>query len=600
MNERAKQLTATPSRNGQAPSNKPKQEKHHRKSSSAVAAPHRKNPAPLYLTQDPVDQCLDKYGIRTVNLRPNVDALTDPVTTKPIAAGPEYQAHLRDQQHQHLRRMIDRIVRKYPDRPLVMLVQPSLLSEQPQAGELVMMHEEIRRQAQVVADGTGRSVHVIELWGLLRDDEGNATVYCDTGSLRQWIDDVPAKLRSIPARLRRLLRQQALHRVSTVTARVAQDNWERGLTAAELLDSSDEPEYLIDGVLVKGQLLMLVGPVKSAKTSIAVDIIVSLATGTRLLNYPRFQTHGRHRVGLFSGEGGRSILRSVYRRVSKSKGFRDARGLSISWHIGLPQLSDLMQLATLGRIIREERLAVVIIDPLYLCLLSGDAPIDPSDMWKMGPLLARVRDTIVSAGATPILCHHSTKAARASREPPELEQTAWAGFGEFAEQWLQIGLRARYDDVLGAHRLWMCCGGRAGHFGTYAVDITEGSQGDPGGRNWKPKVLPASEEFARRATEAATKKLSKQQKEDRDRMPALIAALQRAGGRATQNELTRHQGISPEVAKRVLHLMEREGQVRPVMTTSTSGRGKGTTCQGWELTDDQNEDDEEENEAENE
>jgi hypothetical protein len=569
-----------------APRNPAKRDEQRGKLSNAATAPQHKHTNPLYITQDVADRrILRKYGMQAISMRPDIDALIDPVTTRSIAEGPEYEAHLRERQNQRLQTVIQRIKSKFSDRPLVMLVQSSPFNLSSQAGEMVTTDEYIQRQAQLVANGTGQTLNVMELGGLTRDDAGGVTIYSDEGSLQRWIDELPAKLRRNPAKLRRVLRSQGLHRVHTAIARVGGDDWTRGLSAAELIDSDDEVEYLIEGVLAKGQLMMLVGPVKSAKTSILIDMGVSLASGTAMLDYQEFRTHGPLRVGLWSGEGGKSILRSALARIAKRKQ-QNPRKLGMRFYIGLPQLSDAEQLARLASIIREDRLDVVMLDPMYLCLLGGPRPADAANMMQMGPLLSRVRDTIVSAGATPILCHHSTKSARASREPPELEQMAWAGFAEFAEQWLQTGLRDRYDTETGSHRLWLCAGGRAGHYGTYAVDIEEGSRKSTIGRKWRPIVRPASEEYARRKTETDARKFSKQAQEDKPRKATLIAAMVAGGGKASESDLKLNQGMGNATAMRVLQKMEKDGRARRTNMIVKSGKGKQQSCPGWELVSD--------------
>ena len=95
------------------------------------------------------------------------------------------------------------------------------------------------------------------------------------------------------------------------------------------------------------------------------------------------------------------------------------------------------------------------------------------------------------SGATPIFAHHNTKGNSKNYEPPELEDMAWAGFAEFARQWLLIGRRELYEIGSGVHKLWMNIGSSAGFNGCYGVDVEEGTaDGELRGRRWQVSVRP--------------------------------------------------------------------------------------------------------------
>ena len=261
-------------------------------------------------------------------------------------------------------------------------------------------------------------------------------------------------------------------------------------------------EWLIKGILVAKQPCIVGAPRKGMKTSIMADLAISLGTATPFLG--EFATPHRIHVGFFSGESGPATLQETAFRICRQRGFM-LEQCDVHWGFKLPQLSRADHLAALQASVKDHALKVVIIDPLYLCLLAGNVNTKPQDLFGMGPLLLGVAECCLEAGATPILVHHTIK--RPVGEHVELEDLAYSGVQEFARQWLLLSRAEKYTPGTGSHKMHMSVGGSAGHGGEWAVDIEEGVQGeDFEGRRWDVSVRRWSEARAEMQERAETAK----------------------------------------------------------------------------------------------
>jgi hypothetical protein len=238
----------------------------------------------------------------------------------------------------------------------------------------------------------------------------------------------------------------------------------------ELDASNYEEEYLIEGCLVKGQPGMIAGPQKGLKTSILMDMIISLGTGSPFLGrIPVLQTC---RAVFLTGESGIATLRRTARRVCAAKGITmPEKDLWITEF--LPWLTDKKHLDGIARMIEEHNLGLIVIDPLYLCM-DG---IDAGNLFVQGSKLRGISRICRERGVTLLLAHHTRKQGKmrnsSSYEPRELDDISWSGFGEFVRQWFLIGRREPFVPGTGEHRLWLSVGGSAGHSMLWAVDVDE-------------------------------------------------------------------------------------------------------------------------------
>lgn len=256
------------------------------------------------------------------------------------------------------------------------------------------------------------------------------------------------------------------------------------VSMADLCDESTEPDWLVERVLVRDQPMVIGGPHKTLKTSMALDLAVSLATGTKFLN--TFPVPKACTVAVFSGESGGQTISETLQRICRSKG-EEPKECDVLCGLTLPRLGSASDRTELRHHIRDKGIEVVIVDPLYLCM-GGDRPVSASNLYEVGPVLARFTDTCRRAGATPVFVHHTTKATSSRRTAMTLNDLAFAGVAEFARQWLLVGRAAEYQPGSGVHDLVLSVGGSAGHSSGWSVRVDEGRE--VGKRRWSLRVRP--------------------------------------------------------------------------------------------------------------
>ncbi|MDV6034719.1 MAG: AAA family ATPase, partial [Phycisphaera sp. RhM] len=183
--------------------------------------------------------------------------------------------------------------------------------------------------------------------------------------------------------------------------------WSSARLDSELISN----DYLIDRVLVANQPAVVAGAFKTWKTSLAIEMAVSLASEKTFLG--EFEVPSQKRVLVFSAESGKATIQATARRVCESK--RVSLGsLSVDWGWWVPKASNDIQLDLLSRLINKHRSDVVIIDPLYLSL-TGEIQ---SNLALTGEQLNRLTQQCLEASATPVLVDHVKRSSENARACP--------------------------------------------------------------------------------------------------------------------------------------------------------------------------------------
>jgi AAA domain len=210
------------------------------------------------------------------------------------------------------------------------------------------------------------------------------------------------------------------------------------IDSATFAQSDFRPSWLVKRLLVRNQPCIVGGQKKMLKTSLVLDLAISLGSQTPFLG--EFRVDAAARTAVISGESGEFTLQETASRICAAKRI-DLKNVNCVWDFKLPQLSNYADLKELRDGLETYEVEVAIIDPLYLCLLAGQVNADSANLYSMGPLFLAATTACRDVGCTPIFIHHSRMHAGTIGKPPELEDLAYAGVQEFARQWLLVSRR---------------------------------------------------------------------------------------------------------------------------------------------------------------
>jgi hypothetical protein len=241
--------------------------------------------------------------------------------------------------------------------------------------------------------------------------------------------------------------------------------------------------YLVEWVLADRQPGLVAGPEKAAKTSLMLDLGVAVSMGGKWLGH--FNVPTAQRVLIMSGESGGNVMGETLERIAAAAGYNPSALSNLLIEERLPHIDVEKGIDELHRLVCDHEIAVLILDPAYLCMSADDV----GNLFAVGERLRLLNELTDATGVCVLLVHHMRKLPTDRKVGPELTDVAWASYREWARQWLLVHKREPYNHDTGTHHLLLAAGGSAGHHGQWAIDITEGHRTDPGGRVWQVDVM---------------------------------------------------------------------------------------------------------------
>ena len=334
-------------------------------------------------------------------------------------------------------------------------------------------------------------------------------------------------------------------------------------TCPELMMADLKQEFLIENVLVEGQPCIIGGPKKCLKTSIMLDMAVSLATGVPFLR--RFDVPVPKRVLVMSGESGLVTIRNTIRRIAESADLQPERIDRLFICDRVPRLDNLSHITILKKTLEDFRPDVVVFDPAYLMLTTDK----PESLFATGGQLSAISLLCQIHGATIIIAHHNSKSSNVLGRTPDLDDLSWSGFAEFARQWILVSRKKAYDPMTGDQHIKMVVGGSYGHGGEYDIHIQEGVFPD---RRWDIEMM----DLGGIVGQAAKKSLVDRNEGRRRRV---LDVLAQSPGPVSKTQIVKLSGVNNHHVSTIVNALVSERIVEECMTSGS----RGPTVSGYRL-----------------
>jgi len=263
----------------------------------------------------------------------------------------------------------------------------------------------------------------------------------------------------------------------------------RVLDGDDIEDYREAVEFFVNGVMLKGQPLIIGGPEKSFKTTVMLDLAVSLATGTPFLNH--FETPTPANVLVMSGETSVSTITRNARSVRNFKGLKRLPKNSMKLVGDVPFVDNIAELKILKKLIEKHETEVLIIDPTYFAITA-----DQSSLSAVGEILRKLNRFCAKTGVTPVMAHHTKRGTKQTYDDLGVDALTGPGYSAWAAQWIMMNLREKYDYQSATAKLSATIGGRGFDGRIIQFQLNEGrKRGDPLFYDYSVKVTGDTGDF---------------------------------------------------------------------------------------------------------
>lgn len=371
--------------------------------------------------------------------------------------------------------------------------------------------------------------------------------------------------------------------------------------------SRGERRWFVKDLLAVDQVCLLAGPEKSCKTSIALDLAISIVSGKPFLG--RFPVVEQTAVMFFSGESGEHTLCDTARAIAATKGLSEvpsdvlivphvpkirrrsakevyrlrlarydeeranerARTPYASWDFAgeeirrrafIRELKATCEPTTdvsLGDAASDEdgfhSLVSAFSQPKSRGGRDGQLVIidpicltlsDKANAADLASMVQELRDLVDSCGDCSCVMLHHAKKALPYGKPLGLADVQGAGFGEFARQWVLVNRRRPFDPAGSdtTHRLLINYGGSAGHAGGVAVDLDMGKVAEGSERRWVVEVMTPAAAKEKDAAARVEKQRTRTEATTNARVEKLMNALPESGDPLSFSEARSRAGMN--------------------------------------------------------
>ncbi len=341
------------------------------------------------------------------------------------------------------------------------------------------------------------------------------------------------------------------------------------MSFADFMAQDVRQNYLVDGIVPEAQGGIISGRFKTLKTSIALDLFVSMATGVPFLG--KFNVPAPVPCALMTSEAGAASIMAIARRIATAKGIDHRDGPHLTTLRA--KMTDPRHLEALERDIERNGWKCVGIDPTYLAFAEVGSK--ASNVFEMGSALEPVTALIQRTGCSIILLNHNIKGRMkdvARFDPPDLAEISMSGFAEWMRFWLLLAQIQEWDEVTGQHWLWMRTGGSAGHAGLHGLHVTEGEHDVKGRRTaWQLELRDVNDTRREREDRTATSKAKQRERTEAEHERKLLDAINQCPNGETERQLSTLSGLNKGNLATALRSLLKAGRIEPC-TVVKNGR----------------------------